>query len=159
MTPYKRHLQAAVGFLELGMPLDANEEIEAIEPEMKTFSEVLTVRVEIFCALGKWELMEIVARQLTNQQPDEPQGFISLAFATRRAIGLQEALAVLAQVANRFPTCATILYNLACYAAQLGHLQVARNRLAEAVTLEPAFRKMALEDPDLTVLRVEPEHN
>ena len=55
ITPYDRHLQAAVGFLELGMPLDANEEVEAIEPEMQTLSEVLAVRVEIFRALGKWE--------------------------------------------------------------------------------------------------------
>ena len=155
MTPYDRHLQAAVGFLELGMPLDASDEIEAIEPEMKTLSEVLAVRVEIFRALSKWELMEIVARQLAYQQPDEPQSFISLAFATRRAIGVQEALAVLAQVANRFPTCAMILYNLACYAAVLGHLQVARNRLAEATKLEPAYRKMALNEPDLSALHDE----
>ena len=155
MTPYDRHLQAAAGYLELGMPLDANEEIEAIEPEMKTLSEVLAVRVEIFRALSKWELMEIVARQLAYQQPDEPQSFISLAFATRRAIGVQEALAVLAQVANRFPTCAMILYNLACYAAVLGHLQVARNRLAEATKLEPAYRKMALNEPDLSALHDE----
>lgn len=156
MTSYERHLLAAMGYLELGLPLDANEEIESIDPEMKTLSEVLAVRVEIFRALGKWELMEVVARQLTFQQPDEPQGFISLGFATRRAIGLQEALAVLARVANRFQTCATILYNIACYAAQLGHLQVARNRLAEAVKLEQVYRKMALEDPDLAPLRDDP---
>ena len=155
MTPYDRHLQAAVGFLELGMPLDANEEVEAIEPEMKTLSEVLAVRVEIFRVLGKWELMEVVARQIAFQQPDEPQSFITLAFATRRAIGVQEALAVLARVANRFPTCATILYNLACYAAQLGHLDIARKRLAEATKLEPVYHKMALEDPDLSALHDE----
>ncbi len=67
MTPFNGHLQAAVGYLELGLPLEANEEIEAIEPEMKTLSEVLAVRVEIFRALGKWELMRIVCRQLCHQ--------------------------------------------------------------------------------------------
>jgi hypothetical protein len=36
MTPYDRRLQAARGFLELGLPLDANEELEQIEPEMRT---------------------------------------------------------------------------------------------------------------------------
>ena len=120
MSPFNRQLVAACGYLELGMPLEANEEIESIEPELKTLSEVLAVRVDIFRALGKWELMEIVARQLCHQRPDEPGPFISLGYATRRAIGLQEALAVLATVANRFPTCAVILYNIACYAAQLG---------------------------------------
>ena len=99
--------------------------------------------------------MEVVAHQLAFQQPDEPQSFITLAFATRRAVGVQKALAVLARVANRFPTCATILYNMACYAAVLGHLDVARNRLAEATKLEPACRQMALADPDLSALHDE----
>ncbi len=60
-----------------------------------------------------------------------------------------------ATVANRFPTCATILYNLACYAVQLGHLDFARARLAEAIKLESACREMALADPDLVELRGE----
>ncbi len=153
MTSFDRHLQAAQGFLELGLPLDANEEIESIEPEMKTLSEVLAVRLEIFRTLGKWELMEVVARRLCRQQPDEPQWFISLGFAIRRAIGLQEALSVLATITNRFPTCGAILYNLACYAAQLGHLDVARARLAEVIRLEPTCQEMAMEDPDLAPLR------
>ncbi len=153
MTAFDRHLQAAQGFLELGLPIDANEEIESIEPELKTLSEVLAVRLEIYRALGHWGLMETVARQLCRQQPDDPRWFIALGFATRRAIGLQEALTVLATVANRFPACGTILYNLACYAAQLGHLNVARVRLVEAIHLEPTYRKFALVDPDLVPLR------
>ena len=52
-------------------------------------------------------------------------------------------------------TCATILYNLACYAAQLGHLDSARARLSEAIKLEPACRELALADPDLVQLRGE----
>lgn len=97
--------------------------------------------------------MEAVARQLCRQQPNDPNWFIMLGYATRRAVGLQEALAVLATVANRFPTCATILYNLACYAAQLGHLDSARARPAEAIELEPACQELALADPDLASLR------
>ena len=155
MTPFDRHLCAAQGYLDLGLPLEAHEEIESIEPEMRTLSEVLAVRVFIYQALGKWDLMEAVARQLCRQQLDDPNWFVMLGYATRRAVGLQEALAVLAMVANRFPTCATILYNLACYAAQLGHLYVARARLAEAITLDSVFREMALTDPDLVELRGE----
>ena len=62
---------------------------------------------------------------------------------------------MLARVANRFPTCAIILYNLACYAAVLGQLPVARNRLAEAIKLEPACHQMALKDPDFAALHNE----
>ena len=100
-------------------------------------------------------IQETVARQLCHQRPDEPGAFISLGFATCRVVGLQEALAVLATVANRFPTCATILYNLACYAAQLGHLDSACARLAEAIKLERVCREMALADLDLVALRGE----
>lgn len=155
MTPFDRHLQAAIGYLELGLPLEANEEIEGIEPEMKTLSEVLAVRVEIFRSLSKWEMMEAVARQFCALRPDDEQGFISLGFATRRAVGLQEALAVLTTVAPRFPSCATILYNIACYAAQLGHLDSARARLAEAIRMEVGYKELALADPDLVPLRAE----
>ena len=155
MTPFERHLQAAQGYLELGLPLEANEEIEQIPPEFKTVAEVLAVRVEIFRALDAWDLMEAVARQLCQRRPDDVQAYLSLAFATRRAIGLQEALAVLAKVANRFPEEPTILFNLACYAAQLGHLDSARARLAEAIKLDPFCRQMALSDPDLAPLHAE----
>ena len=30
VTPFERHLQAAHGYLELGLPLEANEEAECI---------------------------------------------------------------------------------------------------------------------------------
>ncbi len=153
MDPLTRHLQAAQGYLELGLPLEAHEEIEDIEPELRTLSEVLAVRVFIFQALGKWELMQTIAAELCVRQFDNPDWFLKLATATRRAVGAQEALAVLATVANRFPTCALILYNMACYAAQLGHLDSARARLAEAIKLEPQCREMALFDPDLAPLR------
>jgi hypothetical protein len=51
MTPFDRHLQAAQGYLELGLPLDAHEELEQIEPEMRTVVEVLVLRVAIYQAL------------------------------------------------------------------------------------------------------------
>ena len=152
MTLFDRHLQAAQGYLELGQPLEANEEIESIEPEMKTLSEVLVVRVEIFRALEAWELMEAVCRQLCHRRPDDVEAYLSLGFATRRAIGLQEALAVLAHMANRFPEEPMLLFNLACYAAQLGHLDSARARLAEAIKLDEVCREMARADPDLEPL-------
>ncbi len=155
MTSFDHHLQAAQGYLELGLYLEVHEEIEDIEPELRTRTDVLILRVAIFQALERWELMRAVARQLTLQQPDEPDWFLALATATRRAIGVQEALAALATVALRFPTEPLIFYHLARYAAQLGHLDFARARLVEAIKLDSACREMALADPDLVALRGE----
>lgn len=144
MSLFNRQLQAAHDYLELGLPLEANEEIESIAPESKTLAEVLAVRVEIFRVLGQWELMAAVARQFCGQRPDEPEPFLSLALATRHAVGLQEALAVLARVAPRFDGHAPMLYRLACYAA--------RARLCEAIRLDEVCRELARVEPDLLAL-------
>jgi hypothetical protein len=60
----ERLLVAAQGYLELGLPLDANGEIENMDPKVRHVPEVLAVRVGIYRALEKWELMQVVARQL-----------------------------------------------------------------------------------------------
>jgi tetratricopeptide (TPR) repeat protein len=155
MDPLHQHLQAAVGYLELGMPLDAHEELERIEPELRTFPEVLALRVVVYQTLGRWELMEVVAKVLCRERSDEPQWPLSLAYATRRSKSLQEALPILIQASMVFPTEATILFNLACYQAQLGHLEAARGRLKEAIAMDSRFRELAATDPDLAPLHGE----
>lgn len=155
MTPFERHLQAAAGFLDLGLPLDADEELDQIEPEMRSLSEVLAVRAKIYQELRRWEPMEAVCQQLCRIRPEEPQWVLALATATRYRHGVQEALEVLAPMVGRFPQEPIIHYNLACYAAQLGHLNAARARLAEAIKLDPECRKLALNDSDLAALHPE----
>ena len=44
------------------MFLDANAELEKIDPEVRHVPEVLAVRVQIYRALKKWELMQIVGK-------------------------------------------------------------------------------------------------
>ena len=48
-----KHLTAAQGYVELGMFLDANAEVEEIDPEVRHVPEVLEVRVKIYRALKK----------------------------------------------------------------------------------------------------------
>ena len=153
MSPFERHLQAAQGFLDLGLPLDAHEELEEIEPELRHLSEVLAIKVPIFEALEKWELMEVVSKELCIRHPDEPNWLLSLASAIRRGRSLQEGMQVLVQAAMRFPEEPILFYTLACYQAQLGYLDAARGRLADAVRLDPACRELAQGDPELAPLR------
>src|SRR5690349_161573 len=55
----RRHLVAAEGYLELGMALEANEELEHIEPDVRHVAEVLALRLQVYQQLGKWELMQV----------------------------------------------------------------------------------------------------
>lgn len=153
VTPFDRHLQAAQGYLDLGLPLDAHEELEGIEPELRHLTEVLTLKVPIFKALAKWTLMEAVAKELCIRRHDEPQWLLALAEAIRHGRSMQEGLEVLVQGAMRFPEEAWIFYRLATYHVQLGYLDAARGRLAEAVRLDPVLREVARDDPDLAPLR------
>ena len=77
------------------MFLDADAELEAIDAEVRHVSEVLTVRLEIYRGLEKWELMQTVAGRLAAHDPDNAQLAISLAYATRRAQSIDDAKAKL----------------------------------------------------------------
>jgi lipopolysaccharide biosynthesis regulator YciM len=83
--PDQQHWRAAVGYVELGMFQDANEQLEKIDPFNRAAPEVLAVRLAIYHGLKKWELMQEIAKRLVEFQPDDLQWTISLAYATRRA--------------------------------------------------------------------------
>ena len=54
----QQHVTAAQGYVELGMYLDADAELDRIDPDVRHLPEVLAVRVQIYDALEKWELMQ-----------------------------------------------------------------------------------------------------
>jgi hypothetical protein len=61
-----RHRMAAKGYVELEMRLGANEGPELLNSDVRIDPEVLVVRLTIYSALEKWELMETVARRLVD---------------------------------------------------------------------------------------------
>jgi hypothetical protein len=99
----QRHITAAQGYVELGMFLDANAELEEIDSELRSAPEVLAVRLGIYTGLKKWELMQVVARSLVNHDPAEVQWSISLAYATRRAESIEDAKIILLEAVERQP--------------------------------------------------------
>ena len=144
--------QAAVGYVELGMFQDANDQLENIDPFNRAAPEVLAVRIEIYHGLQKWELMREVAKRLFDFQPDNIQWTISLAYATRRANSIEVAKEILLNAESKFPNEAIIKYNLACYFCQTGDIEAAKNYLEQTFDLDLNWRVAALEDEDLKPL-------
>src|SRR5690349_13685576 len=70
ITPFDRRMRAAEGYIELGMFIDANAEINEIEPDERSLTEVLALRVRIYQKLEKWDLMISVAQTLTRRDPE-----------------------------------------------------------------------------------------
>jgi predicted Zn-dependent protease len=116
------------------MPLDADKELERIDAGVRHVPEVLAVRLQIYGALEKSELMQTVAARLAAYDPAEVQWSISLALATRRAESIEAAKVILLAASERHPEEALIHYNLACYECQLGNMAHAKERLSRAIT-------------------------
>ena len=155
--PDSHHLLAALGWLELGLPAEAGEEIAHITPGNIEHPDVLEVRWEI-CAAGKrWDTGLQLAERLLQVAPDRSSGWIHRAYALRRVPGggLGKAWEALRPAYEKFPDISIIPYNLACYAAQLGRPDDAWEWLQKAVTSggeKERLRTMALVDADLESL-------
>lgn len=142
-------LKAAQGFLELGDPDSAWEELEIIPAEERAHPAVLWMRLEIYKAKQRWDGMIEIAKHLVKLSPEVPKHWLDLAWGQRRGINLETAEKTLLEALARFPNEAVIHYNLACYSTVAGRIDEGRKRLETAFKLDPDLRKMALEDEDL----------
>lgn len=150
--PDQQFFEAAVGYSELGMPLEADAELDKIDPFNRAAPEVIALRIAICHATKKWELMRELAKRLCEFEPQNVQWRVSLAYGTRRAASIEAAKEILLEAEPRFPDEPVIYYNLACYEAQLGDLTNAKKYLKRTFELEPKWRAVALDDEDLKVL-------
>jgi len=150
--PDQQHWQAAVGYVELGMFQDANDQLEKIDPFNRAAPEVLAVRLTIYHGLKKWELMREIAKRLVDFQPHDIQWITSYAYATRRAESIPAAKEILLNAEPKFPKEAIIKYNLACYFCQMGDTESAKDYLKKAFELDPSWRAKAFDDLDLEPL-------
>lgn len=148
-----RSLQAAWGWLGLGLPAEARSELATLPSAHATHRDVAVCRLAIAVQETAWAEVRDWAEHLVTLEPDELQWTISLAYATRRACSLPEAESILRAARSRFPREPVIPYNLACYAAQLGRLDEARTLLVEAIAIDDSVIDLAAQDPDLLPLR------
>lgn len=142
-------LKAAKGFLELGDPDSAWEELESIPAEDRAHQAVLWTRLEIYRKKHRWDGMVEIAQHLVNASPDNPIHWLDLAWAQRRGINLPIAEKTLVEASGRFPNEATIHFNLSCYLCLQGKIEESKERLKRAIDLDPSFREIALDDEDL----------
>jgi tetratricopeptide (TPR) repeat protein len=149
----QRKLLAASGYAELSLFQEAVEELEKLPEPLKAQPAVLTVWLEVYQRWEKWSEAEFVAARLFDLQPDEPSWAVALAYATRRTRGLALANEILQQAGEKFPDCATILFNLGCYAAQLGRTDEALGYVRRAIELDEDFASIASSDSDLAPIR------
>ena len=151
-SDWQRHVLASSGSLELGMFDDAALVLEEIAPEDKNRKEVLRMRVQIYMAARKWDMVAAVASHLVKVDPQTAGWWISLAYALRRTESVEKAEAILLRAQAIHPKVAMIAFSLACYASVAGRMVEAKEHLRRAIKLDKDIRVLALDDEDLKPL-------
>src|SRR6266516_3278553 len=82
--PDLHHLRAAIGWLELGNPTEAGEEIARLSPESLDNPNVLAVRWQICAATQSWDAARDIAHRQVAVAPERVNGWIHRAYAIRR---------------------------------------------------------------------------
>lgn len=152
----ERHLaRAAEGWLELGNPAEAARELAGLRRATRRHPDVLELRWRIHAARRQWKLALRVATAVVSAAPQRPSGWIHRSYTLHELKRTAEAMANLLPALDRFPKEPIIPYNLACYACQLGELEIAATQLRRAMKLlgRDQVREMALHDADLEPLR------
>jgi predicted Zn-dependent protease len=87
--------------------------------------------------------------------PQWPAGWIHQSYTLHELRRTNEAFQFLQAIVIKFPEESVIPYNLACYACQMGQLDVAQRWLNQAVRIggKASVKEMAEEDADLEPLR------
>jgi len=154
--PDSHYLDAAIGWLELGLVEEAKREMKQISREQGEHPDVLEVCWRIDAGEQHWDAALEVARKLVARAPNRADGWLHHAYALRRASegGLEKAWEALAPAAEKFLQEPIIPYNLACYACQMRQLDKAWAWLKRALQIggKETLKQMALSDADLEPL-------
>ena len=155
------HLRAALGWLELGNPAEAEKELDEITPELRMHPKVLHIQWQIYSTTKRWDVCVEIGRALVEQEPNNSFGWVNRSYALRRAPGggVQAAYDALRPATDQtLDSSEQVLFNLACYTCQLGRLDEARQWLgkcwAEAGKAGRThdLKEQVLKEPDLEPL-------
>jgi len=146
-------MQRAQGWLELKLPLEANEELDEVQPQLRAHPAVLKLRYQVYADAKQWPMAYEIANTLNRELPQDEFGGVHAAVALYRMGRTREAKELSLDVAERFPKDWSVRYNLACYCAQLMEFDAAQEWFKAAMELnEMPVKRMAVDDPDLEPL-------
>lgn len=151
----RRRVFAAEGWIELGLPDDAEDELAVLSPDAAGHPVSRIVFWRLHAARGNWVAALAAAQGLLEVAPEADAGWIQQSYALHELGRTREAWDLLLPMAEHFCDNAIIPYNLACYACRLEMISDAETWLAEAFRRNPdkRFKSAALSDPDLRGLQ------
>lgn len=144
-----RTLNAASGWLELGIADEALFELDSLPSDVRSQREVLELTLSAQMVNQSWNSAADTARVLCLKAADEPEFFLRAAFCLHETGDTLAACNWLLRGPKTLFEMAIFHYNLACYLWTLGEAKRARSHLQQAITMDESFLQAAREDRDL----------
>src|SRR5580698_6580599 len=110
--PDSHFLNAAQGWLELGLPAEAQAELAKISPTFQEHLEVLETRWQLCAKKLEWHRCLEVANVLVERAPKRPSGWIHRSYALHELKQTREAFEALLPAQSEFPKNWLVQYNL-----------------------------------------------
>ncbi len=142
-------LNAASGWLELGLPDEALAELEALPLEDRGNRRALELKLSAQMENQSWNPASETARLLCLKAADEPEFFLRAAFCLHETGDTLAACNWLLRGPKSLFEMAIFHYNLACYLWTLGEANRARSHLRQAIAMDQSYLDAALSDRDL----------
>ncbi len=142
-------LQAASGWLDLGLADEALRELESLSSEEKNQREALELRLSAQMQARSWNRASDTARLLCIKAADEPEFFLRAAFCLHETGDTLAARNWLMKGPRALFKMAVFHYNIACYLWTLGDADRARSHLREAIAMDHTLLDSARNDSDL----------
>jgi Flp pilus assembly protein TadD len=149
----ERILNAAGGYIELGLPDMAWDELHTLPDADRRLPEVQEFILGLLIRENRWEEAVATGHGLCTAPEMPPSIFIHTAFALHELGRTPEARALLLAGPPALRSDPLFHYNMACYLAVAGDLQDAEVCLRTAFQMDPKLRVHACTDPDLRELQ------
>jgi len=151
----RRRLEAAQGFLLLGMAEHAQRELAGI-PESERSGPWHGLQAETCRLLEEHDAAVLEYQRALADDPQNLELLNGLAWCLKRTERLPAAITAMLQAYGAHPKEASVLYNLACYYALAGDKIQALSWLGRALRMRPALSRLIPEDSDFSGLRADP---
>ena len=145
----RRALQAADGYLFLGLHQEAMRELNNVPILAQGDPAVLLSRVRVLLHRRNWQEAEELAIRCVEAFPEVEEFTVQRAFALCRTKTPDVAIEVIEAAPAWIRRTGILHYNLACYEARLGDLSMARRCIDTAIQINAAMARNAKIDPDL----------
>ncbi len=152
----RKHLEAAEGYLALGMHDDALAEVNAVLAQQPGCEDGINAKAFVLLCAHRYADAEIWFEKLLAVRPKNVDGWIHLAYCRRRTKSLASAIEALEHAQRLRGDHPLANYNMACYYAVQGWHEEALRLLEKAVSKDPGYRRLAGEEKDFDGLRALP---